>query len=394
MRHVLELVDPRPATVPSSERADAVGLLSREVYCVLGIPINRVEMREVVSAIETASTQTAPFVLSTPNLNFLVQSQHDRDFRESLLASDLCPADGMPIIWIGKLIGLPHIRRIAGSDIFEALKGVSSRRQALKVVLFGSTETVAAAAAKAVSSKPTSMTCVGWICPGFGNLDELSAPELVEKVNASRADFLVVALGAQKGQLWLQRNHESLRIPVRAHLGATVNFQAGAVKRAPIVLQRCGLEWLWRIKEEPHLWKRYGVDGAVFIKMMLTQVLPLIIESWLLKSKLSTPGHTLAIETVQDKTSITLTISGFAVASELPSTIPTIVAALATGKALTLDFSQTSAIDQRFLGLLLMVRRLLKHRASQLRIVGLKRKVRRIFRLNGAGYLLTESEIA
>ena len=81
----------------------------------------------------------------------------------------------------------------------------------------------------------------------------------------------------KKGQLWLLHNHERLKIPVRAHLGATINFTAGKVRRAPAAFRRWGLEWLWRIKEEPHLWKRYWNDGMTFMGLVFTHVIPFIV---------------------------------------------------------------------------------------------------------------------
>ena len=100
---------------------------------------------------------------------------------------------------------------------------------------------------------------------------------IIDKVNASEADFLAASLGARKGQLWLHRNHRRLTIPIRAHLGAVINFQAGTVKRAPTWLRACGLEWLWRIKEEPHLWRRYAHDGWVLLGLIFTRVVPLAV---------------------------------------------------------------------------------------------------------------------
>src|SRR5271166_2722165 len=105
------------------ETADAVADdLSRDVYCVAGMPIDAIEMRAVLKKIDEATAKRRPFLISTPNLNYLVNSQADVEFRESLLTSDLCPADGMPIVWIARLLGAPIQRRIAGSDIFAALK--------------------------------------------------------------------------------------------------------------------------------------------------------------------------------------------------------------------------------------------------------------------------------
>ena len=96
--------------------------LSREVYCILGVPIDAIEMPDALRRIEAAAATAEPFVLSTPNLNFLVNSQSDAEFRQTLLMSDLCPPDGAPIIWIARLLGIPITKRTAGSDIFDALK--------------------------------------------------------------------------------------------------------------------------------------------------------------------------------------------------------------------------------------------------------------------------------
>ncbi|MCD8512378.1 MAG: WecB/TagA/CpsF family glycosyltransferase, partial [Nitrincola sp.] len=103
--------------------------------------------------------------------------------------------------------------------------------------------------------------------PGRGDVASMSTPEIIEKINLSQADFLVVSLGAKKGQAWILHNLDKIQVPVVSHLGAVVNFVAGTVKRAPKVWQKLGLEWLWRIVEEPYLWKRYASDGFAALKM-------------------------------------------------------------------------------------------------------------------------------
>src|SRR5579871_4287329 len=93
--------------------------LARNVYCILGIPVDAIDLATVIQRIETAATDHTPFLLSTPNLNFVVSSLSDQEFRESLLASDLCPPDGAPVIWIARLLGLPIKERAAGADLIE-----------------------------------------------------------------------------------------------------------------------------------------------------------------------------------------------------------------------------------------------------------------------------------
>src|SRR5207249_9925712 len=155
--------------------------------------------------------------------------RRDMDLRESLLRSALCPADGMPLVWIAKLTGVPIKQRVAGSDIFEVLKAVRNPARRLKLYLFGGGDGAGAAAATALNAKPCGWRCVGRMNPGFGSVDTMSTKEIIDEINGSNADFLAVALSATKGQAWLLQNHHRLRVPIRAHLGATVNFLGGTV---------------------------------------------------------------------------------------------------------------------------------------------------------------------
>lgn len=363
--------------------------LSREVYCILGMPIDAIEMPAVVRSIEVAAAKAAPFVISTPNLNFLVQSLADREFRESLLLSDLCPTDGAPIVWIAQLLGIPINKRVAGSDIFEALKLRPCTEPPLKIFLFGSTEAVAEAAAGNLDRKLTGVTCVGWACPGFGNFDELSRTHFIDKINASGADFLVASLGARNGQLWLQQNHGRLRIAIRAHLGATINFQAGSFKRAPPAVRKLCLEWLWRIKEEPHLWRRYWNDGRVLLRVLLTTVLPLAVEAkWQRLKHARNPGE-LRIRQIETLEFVTLKLQGSAIAQHVEQAVSIFREAVKVKKPIVIDLSETRAIDPRFLGLLLMLRKQLKGHGACLTFGGVSSRLAKIFRLNGVNSLLS-----
>jgi N-acetylglucosaminyldiphosphoundecaprenol N-acetyl-beta-D-mannosaminyltransferase len=375
-----------PAYNSSGRSKDLPDALSRQVYCILGVPIDLITMPAVLRRIETAAVCDAPFTLSTPNLNFLVISQSDAEFRETLLLSDLCPADGVPILWIARLLGVPIKQRIAGSDIFEALK-LSSKP--LKLFFFGGAEGVATAAARALNSGPSALRCVGTLNPGFCSVEDMSCGDIIDRVNGSGAEFLVASLGARKGQLWLQRNFDRLRVPIRAHLGAALNFQAGTVKRAPAVMRKWGLEWLWRIKEEPRLCWRYLNDGTVLLRLLFTCVLPLAIRSWCLKLN-RRPREHFSVTQAHDDEHVTVSFSGSAMARHVERVIPVLREAIAKGKQLKIDFSASQEIDARFLGLLLMVRKTLKGRGMVLTLTGLSPGLERVFRLNGLNYLISE----
>ena len=366
--------------------------LNREVYCVLGMPLDATDMLPVLRNIKAAAVERRRLIISTPNVNFLVRSASDSGFRESLLFSDLCLPDGVPIVWIGRLLGLP-IKKVSGSDMFDALKSFHECGPPLKVFLFGATEKVAAEASKRLNQNSRGLNCVGWLCPGFGSLDELSQDHFIEQINSSDADFLLASLGAQKGQMWLLRNHSRLRLPIRAHLGVTIHFAAGTVRRAPRTLQKLGLEWLWRVKEEPKLFARYWHDGSLLIWLLLTRILPLAITMRRLKASAERSGERFDITiNNEDGKVVTIGLSGYATVKQVTKATEAFRDAFTTGKQMVIDLSNTQGADARFFGLLLMVRKQLKERGNTPNFAGVSSGLRRQFWLNGVDFLLAPAE--
>jgi N-acetylglucosaminyldiphosphoundecaprenol N-acetyl-beta-D-mannosaminyltransferase len=221
--------------------------------------------------------------------------------------------------------------------------------------------------------------------PGFGTIDEISTPEIIETINASNADLIAVFFGAEKAQAWLMHNHHDIRVPIRAQFGATINFEAGTVKRAPPFLRSTGFEWLWRIKEEPYLWRRYWNDGTVLLKLVVTCVLPLAFHAWRRRLKptdlqvgLKQSGDTYVVELVGD-----------AVDLYVEEAIRHFRTALESDKKVAVDISKTRSIDPRFFGLFLTLRKRLASRGKQFIFTGVSHETRRIFRLNKFEFLLS-----
>ena len=178
-----------------TKMASASDDLCRDVYGVLGIPIDAVDLSAVVQRISQAAVRDTPFLMSTPNLNFLVSSQTNSEFRESLLRSDLCPVDGVPIVWISRLLGIPIRERVAGSDIFDRLK--AQKEPPAKVFLFGGPEGVAETASRVLNASASGVVCVGAMYPGYRSIEEMSSDSIIDAINASGARLLVSSLGAQ-----------------------------------------------------------------------------------------------------------------------------------------------------------------------------------------------------
>jgi N-acetylglucosaminyldiphosphoundecaprenol N-acetyl-beta-D-mannosaminyltransferase len=362
--------------------------LARSVYCILGMPIDAVNTSAIVSRIEAAAASRAVLLISTPNLNFLVSSLSDPEFRESVLNSDLCSPDGAPIVWIARLLGVPIKERAAGSDFLDQLK-IGTRARRLKIFLFGGAKGIAAAAAKKINAAQDGLFCVGTMDPGFCEVSEMSQDTVIDAINASGADFLSVSLGAKKGQLWLHRNHLRLTIPVRVHLGAVINFQAGIIKRAPLMMRAWGLEWLWRIKEEHCLWKRYLNDGTTLIILLLTRILPLIALTRWYQLRRNDAREDLLVEKSQNDQSIVIGLRGTASEPFVSKAIACFQGALTENQNITIDLSNTRYVDARFLGLLLMLRKELRRRGGKLTFIAAPPTIERIFRLSELRFLLS-----
>ena len=363
--------------------------LSRQIFGVLGLPIDAIGLEQSLSALKAAIERKEVFLLSTPNVNFLITSRVEPQFRESLLMSDLCVADGMPITWIARLLGVPIKERVTGADVFDALKLDDRVERPLRVFLFGGTGDVAARVGEKLNAQPRGLQCVGTLNPGVGTVDEMSSEEIIQKINASRADLLAVFLSARKAQCWLLQNHDRLRIPVRAQFGATINFEAGTINRAPLVLRRAGLEWLWRVKEEPYLWRRYWADGKSLLHLLLTGALPLAVDSLWSRIRRTRTGEDMAVELSEDNHTVVVHIAGRAIAAHIDKAISAFREALGRQKAIDVDVSGITMLDPRFFGLLLVVRKQLKRRGQGLRLIRPSAAINRAFRWNGFEFLLS-----
>jgi N-acetylglucosaminyldiphosphoundecaprenol N-acetyl-beta-D-mannosaminyltransferase len=256
--------------------------LRRRVHAMLGLVFDEIDMAQTVAHVRRCVQTHERCFLSTVNLNFTITALSNHAIRHSLMASDLVVVDGMPLVWAAKAMGVPIQERVAGSDLFEALErapmAAASHSAPVGVYFFGGEDGVAERASQALNARhvaqKTGLRCAGFASPGFVSAKELGSDARIDAINASKADLIAVSVGAAKGQAWILDNQDRLQAPVISYLGAVVNFVAGHVERAPVLMRRLGLEWLWRIFAEPALWRRYFNDGRAFASLLLQQVLP------------------------------------------------------------------------------------------------------------------------
>ncbi|WP_198034827.1 WecB/TagA/CpsF family glycosyltransferase [Bradyrhizobium sp. WSM1417] len=360
---------------------EKINEVARQVYGLLGLPVDAIDFRTLMETMDAAVAQREAFLISTPNVNFLLKSHRNAAFRASILHSDLCLVDGMPLIWIAKLLRVPIRERLAGSDLFGRLKARADRP--LRVFLFGGTGDLAVRVGVKLNLEKSGLECVGALNPGFGTVDDLSSSEIIETINRSGADLLAVFLNAEKAQAWLLHNHARLTVPVRAQFGATINFEAGTVKRAPQLLRSTGFEWLWRIKEEPYLWRRYWSDGCSLLGLLLFSVLPLAVDA-----ALNRPRDNLSVQFRDGGDHVTISPIGSAAGADVERIVPLIDRGLVAGKPIKFDLSRTSHIDGRFFGVLLALSRELAKMGQSLDVSGVPPRLERLFRLNRFEFLL------
>ena len=356
----------------------------RNIHCLLGLPFDALNLATAEQRIRTAAANRSPCFLSTPNLNFLIACQTDAEFRESVINSDLCIADGMPLVWIAKLLGIPIRERVAGSDLFEQLRKSTSTQ--LSVYFFGGMEGVAEAACRRLNAEPSGLVCVGYECPGFGSIEEMSSDESIAKINASGADFLVVSLGAKKGQAWIEHNRARISAPVISHLGAVVNFVAGTVNRAPRWMQQVGLEWLWRIMEERGLWRRYFNDLLALLRLLATRVIPYAL--YLRRHPASQEElAAAAVAIMKGAQASVIYCQGAWSAQNIDRLRLNFKEAAARSCGIELNLEQVTYVDSAFIGLVMLLYKHQQRLGKRLVITGLTKRVDEIFRWNCAAFL-------
>jgi N-acetylglucosaminyldiphosphoundecaprenol N-acetyl-beta-D-mannosaminyltransferase len=205
----------------------------------------------------------------TPNVDHVITADLNRDFRRSYRAADLVVADGAPIVWASHLLGTPLPAKVSGSDLMLPLARLAGER-GWRVYLLGGEPGIAALAAERLRSQ-YGVNIVG-IDDAMIRLDdgEFQQRLITDRIAAARAELLFVALGAPKQEQWIHKVRATLGPVVAIGVGASLDFVAGKVRRAPRWMSSVGLEWVFRLAQEPRrLWRRYLLRGPRFVSIVL-----------------------------------------------------------------------------------------------------------------------------
>lgn len=245
-----------------------ISVASRRIR-LMDTMIDPVTHLDVMALIERFIEQGQPRQLVTVNVDFVRIAQANERFRRIVNHSDLSIADGKPLLWAARWTGQDLPARITGMDLVLGACGLAVKRNDV-VFLLGAAEGVATRAAAVLREQFPSLRVQAY-SPPMGPFSDEENAKMVQLIRESGAKYLFVAFGAPKQDIWISEHLGELGVPVCAGIGGVLNFLAGTVKRAPTWMQSVGLEWLYRIMQEPaRLWRRYFLeDLPVFVRMLM-----------------------------------------------------------------------------------------------------------------------------
>jgi N-acetylglucosaminyldiphosphoundecaprenol N-acetyl-beta-D-mannosaminyltransferase len=233
-------------------------------------PLTRAAAAELVMKLVEARR---PSMFVTANTHYTMLTNHNPALGEVNSRAAFVLADGAPLVWASRLKRTPLPERVAGSDLIFDLCELAAARS-YRPFLLGGGPGVAEAAAEQLVDRFPGLQIAGTACPSNLGASANECEELIEQVREARPDLLFAALGQPKGELWLARHLDRLRVPACVQIGASLDFIAGRVRRAPPWVQRIGMEWAYRLSLEPaRLGPRYARNAGFLAKRIMVDLI-------------------------------------------------------------------------------------------------------------------------
>jgi N-acetylglucosaminyldiphosphoundecaprenol N-acetyl-beta-D-mannosaminyltransferase len=242
---------------------------------IAGIWIDSYSFDQVIDqVIEHALARHSPEYVVTPNAQHIVTLQEDSHFQEIYQKARWVVPDGVSLLWAANFLGTPLKGRINGTDLFEKLCVAASEKD-LKVFLLGGRPGASEQAKVVLQSRYPDLKVAGTYCPPYGfETDTIELERINNTINQAKPDILFVGLGAPKQEKWIYASYQALQVPVSLGIGVSFELVSNIVPRAPLLLQKIGCEWLFRLVMEPRrLWQRYVYSNPLFIWLVLKQKL-------------------------------------------------------------------------------------------------------------------------
>jgi len=236
---------------------------------LLGVDLFALTMPEVLNICTDHIAKRRRLLIGVVNAAKIVNAGRNPQLRAALNQADMVLADGAPIVWLSKMVGKPLPERVAGIDImFELLK--EADRKNYGIYFLGARPAVVEEVVRVVRKDYPGVRVAGYRDGYFSEQEEQS---VAENVKSSQADILFVAISPPQKEIFLGKWLEFMNVPVCHGVGGSFDIVAGVAKRAPVWMQKCGLEWLYRVIQEPRrMWKRYLVTNTIFIMLSIRAI--------------------------------------------------------------------------------------------------------------------------
>jgi N-acetylglucosaminyldiphosphoundecaprenol N-acetyl-beta-D-mannosaminyltransferase len=232
-------------------------------FSVLGVEVDAVQIPAVIRQMEVwiASRSTSHFIAVT-GMHGIVEAQHDPSFKEILRHADLVVPDGMPLVWLGRRRGYALRRRVYGPELTECFCRETGTQY--RHFFYGGAPGVAQKLA-ALLQRQSGACIVGTYTPPFRPLTSEEEVEVVAHIQRAAPDIVWVGLSTPKQERWMFEHRQLLGVPVLVGIGAAYDLLTGQVRQAPSWMRERGLEWLFRLLQEPRrLSRRYLIYGSEF----------------------------------------------------------------------------------------------------------------------------------
>ena len=228
--------------------------------------IDNLTMQEALETIDALIQENKNAYVVTPNVDHIVQLETNKELQDVYANASLILTDGKPLLWIAKWYGTPIKEKISGSDLFPLLCDMAAKK-GYSMFFLGAAEGVAAKAADNLMNKYKGLQVIGTYSPPYGFENDSSEMNKIDAmIKKARPDILIVGLGCPKQEKFIYNNYKKLGVPISLGLGAS--FEAGNIKRAPKWMANHGLEWLFRITQDPkRLMKRYLINDMKIFKL-------------------------------------------------------------------------------------------------------------------------------
>ncbi len=237
---------------------------------ILGVRVDRVDLKDTVTIVDEFIRSGRTHQIVVVNVAKIVRAIYDENLKQIINEADLVGADGVPVVWASYLLPPRIPGRVNGTDLMEALVELSASK-GYSIFFFGAEEPVVKKVVEIYRQKYPSLKVAGYRNGYFSEQDE---EEIVDRINRSNADILFIGFGTPKKEYFVGKYKDRLNVRVIHGVGGSFDVVAGKTKRAPVWMQNYGLEWFYRIIQEPgRMWKRYLVTNTLFVFFILLRLL-------------------------------------------------------------------------------------------------------------------------